>query len=204
MWVASKSRRSVRLNESSRDVGYTNIIRVGVGSQGTTVQESCLQHFQSVLTPSHEVSTSTYPNTTSHHCLLDYESPLSKHQLFQRGSIGTTLSCLCNISNPSGDAAPKLQLLHGGATVRSSFPLKQAAFDPSLISRAGLQLLSVSLYHPKLLSWYPVTPNQPLKYAFSAGADAHMIATFASTAVETQEPRASQDISYVGEGLSLV
>jgi hypothetical protein len=59
-------------------------------------------------------------------------------------------------------------------------------------------------YHPNSRSSKPVTPNQPLKYALRAGADAQMIATLVSTAVATHEPKACQEISYVGEGLILV
>jgi hypothetical protein len=121
----------------------------------------------------------------------------------------------------SGDAGPYVRV----GTVR--LPVSFADSEFQLLKAIGVDrgLLSLHLldefhgphrvaelhglhrgrsYQPNSRSWYPVTPNQPLKYALSAGADAHMIATFVSTAVATQEPKACQEMSYVGEGLILV
>jgi hypothetical protein len=125
-------------------------------------------------------------------------------------NIGTILSCRPSVPPDSTDLCRFIR--YGTATPSSTSwcNVSVASLFPNVPS--GVHCDSSTMdspchlapYHPKLRSWYSLTPNQSLAYTFSAGADAQMIATFVSTAVATQEPRASQEMSYVGEGFSLV
>ena len=59
-------------------------------------------------------------------------------------------------------------------------------------------------YQPKeRASFSPLLSHGP-QYTLSAGAEAHITARFASTDVDTHDPSASQLMSYVGDGCSLV
>lgn len=133
-------------------------------------------------------------------------------------NIGAILSCRFNVPpesiDPPTSPAPSLSVdtadRFGSLTLSTtstlpSFQLKQlngVLLDldspcppppPLCAELHGLHL--GRLYHPNSLSSKPVTPNHPWKYALSAGKEAQMIATFVSTAVETQDARASQEMS---------
>jgi hypothetical protein len=59
-------------------------------------------------------------------------------------------------------------------------------------------------YQPKVRGSYSPLLSHGPQYTLSAGADAHITARLASSDVETHEPSASQLMSYVGDGFSLV
>lgn len=59
----------------------------------------------------------------------------------------------------------------------------------------GFSSTRVCVYHPKLLVSCAEALNHSLQYTLSAGADAHMMAVYASTVVATQDPSASHVMS---------